>query len=578
MQSGEAVIMRLVRGLATSAGKSWGRIVYYDEHIAVDRKETNAQEDVQKHLDRLFLLAKEQLQETIAQQERTGFSTCSQIARAHLEILQDVKFVDQLRALVEKYHLVSFAFEEILRYWREHFSQMNNPYYQDRFSDFHDVVHRLFALTKKRKPVAWPERCIIYSRGALPSSIMDVPSEKLVGVICGHGNHACHLSILSRARGVPCVNALFLSKHVIPEGSVVMLNGEDGLLLINPTKEELRSCPHSEQEEGWNETALLPSELKDGTKLGILANIDCVEQLQSALHARAEGIGLVRSEYLALALGRMPTFEEQVRYYHTILETPFLPKIIRLFDFGSDKLVGCVPKKHELNPALGLRGVRHLLQERHLLQAQIAALCCAWKELKNPSAEPLSIMIPMVTHLEDVLEVARVLQELTAHYELERAPKLGVMLEIPSAVFSVDLIAPYCDFFSLGSNDLLQYSCAAERSGGESRDWFNAMDVGFLRLVHYAVKHCAQTGKPLSICGELACTPRCASALIGMGVRNFSLGPAQIPAFKRHIQDLTLEEAKEEAQLLLSGRLAPPDSGTLGAASYSQQLCDRVKK
>ena len=549
--------MRL-KALPTSSGRAWGKVVFYDEMVC-SKDEYLLSAVALAELECLLIRAYAQLHQSLNKAIETQCQVTIDIKNAHIAILNDPNFLEPLRRDTQKFRSIAQALQLLFVRMQSQFAEISVPHIRDRFCDVHDVINRLLSLyhSKRRNmQEGWPERLIVFTKSALPSAAIDVPLERLCGVVSGAGSHDCHLSIIARSKGIPCINQIDISGMPLLQGQEVMIDGNSGWLLVNPSLQEKKQCEVRIAQNASLPVCTLSNVLMDGTHIEILANIEHPAQVPFSLQCGASGIGLVRTEHLALEIGDFPTFLQQLEYFKKLFIAVKGKKTVRLFDLGSDKSMFSCLSYQEPNPALGLRGIRLLLHKKSLLIVHLEALMSAWKECEQQENNAtLHILVPMVTHVSEIIELREILRIILKDKKIKKTPKLGVMLEVPSAVISIASLAQVSEFFSIGSNDLLQYTCAVDRNHVEMQPLYNPQDPAFLTLIQYCIHECQRLEKPLSLCGELAANPQVLPLLIGMGLRTFSMSPSLIKGFKEQIQQYRLCELQERVQVFFGSPL-----------------------
>lgn len=466
--------------------------------------------------------ARREIQRQLKANKRESEETA--IFQTHLELLKDRSLHEKVKSFLDFGHPLADALEKTLESWHEQFRSLKGALFRDRLLDLHDVILRLlYTSMSKKKPTIDSQEVCIYSKVALPSCVMQVRAENLKALCCHEVSMASHLAILARSRGIPCLSHVQVPKHL--EGAPVIIDGNEGWLIVYPSNVTLKR---------YEQKARL---LKDQTPLSLVTN--CTEQKEFKLNLWAnidsdlclkdlpatgyEGIGLVRTEYFAYELGEVPTFRTQLEYYKRILRHQKGKGVVfRLFDFGSDKPIIRKMKTPEPNPALGCRGVRFLLKESMILKDQLRALLVASQE------GPLSICVPMVCTPVQMQAVRTKLVHIAGQLGITELPKLGMMVEVPAAALCLDRFEPYVDFYSLGTNDLLQYIHAVDRANSTIEELYNPFSPALLLLVQEAVRAAKVQNKPISICGEMASHPAAIDVLVRLGVRDFSVSPSRL--------------------------------------------------
>lgn len=539
--------LNYTKAMPTSPGREWGELVYYDEMVFAC-KEYLTDKIALRELELLLERTHNVLLKPEAKEHSGRCDVSSSIKIAQSEILKDPEFLKLLQHNTQRTRSITKALHQTLSHWKVKFGGDSPSGLKDRFADIHDVINRLFSSLRDGKRSVWPNRTIIYTRGGLPSSIIDIPQKNLRGVISGCGSYDCHISILARAKGIPCLNQIDLQEKDFPEGTEVLIDGKKGHFLFKPGQALKESCRPKKQKKV---SCSLPSRLEDGTEIEVLANIKEPSQIQNATLAGASGVGLVRTEYLALESGEIPDFTTQLHFYRELFNHAKGSQVIRLFDLGSDKVPSSGSLQNDKNPALALRGVRFLLSNKVVLNEQLSAIVAAWKEQEKQGCRfVLKILVPMVTCYEEMKDVRKIFDQLLKEHQIHQRPLIGAMIEVPSAALSIDTLAKECDFFSLGSNDLLQYTCALDRNLFGMQKFYNPKDPAFLRLIRHCVKECQRLNKQISLCGEIAANRKVLPLLIGMGLRSFSLCPTLIVTFKKCLQKFRLDQLEERVSKL----------------------------
>ena len=423
-------------------------------------------------------------------------------------------------------------------------------YLRERAADVRDIGQSLVrALTGARESL--PEGALLVTgQEVSPELLGTLPAERLAGVILGGGSATIHAAILARARGIPAVVGLGAALEKLPEGATALLDGDAGIVNTDPTAADIAAAEATAivarlEAKKRREWAGLGAITRDGLKLHLLANAASSAEVEKAMTAGAEGIGLLRSEFLFLGRDTLPDEEEQYRAYRTAVEAAGGKRcVIRTLDIGGDKPLRALPLPLEANPFLGQRGLRVSLAHPDLFRTQLRAI------LRAGAAGAVSILLPMVTDASEV-EAAR--EHLAACYhDLQRAGvsfgedvPLGVMVETPAAALLAESLGAHCDFLSLGTNDLTQYALAADRSNPAMASLGDYLHPAVLRLVDFTVQGGDAAAIPVSVCGEMAADPLAAPLLLALGVSALSMNPAMFPEIARAISQITVSEAKD---------------------------------
>ena len=469
---------------------------------------------------------------------------------AHLLILQDPDLIKAARAGIDDRHEnAAFAWNEAITAAAESYRTLDDPYLQARAADVEDVgTQVLFAMGDKsaRAPLKFDEPVILYAADLTPTETSLLDMQMILGIITAGGGPTSHSAILSRALGIPAVAGVGAALERRPNGTLTGINGSSGEIWLDPSSEVQEKLQNSRADwlagrEKLLQTSQQLAVTKDDHRVEVFANIGGVNDARAALKNGAEGVGLLRTEFLFLTRETAPSEEEQFQLLREIFETMGAgrPVTTRTLDVGGDKELPYIQLPEEPNPFLGVRALRLSLARPDLFMTQIRAI------LRASDGFPCRIMFPMVADLEEILR-ARILVN-QAHHELsqENRPhawpvELGIMIEIPSAALLSPVLAQEVDFFSIGTNDLTQYTLAAERGNPALSHLADGLHPAVLKLIRQVVDASHQAGKWTGICGELGGDPEATAILVGLGVDELSLNPAGIPQIKSIIRGLTL--------------------------------------
>ncbi|HSL41911.1 MAG TPA: phosphoenolpyruvate--protein phosphotransferase [Anaerolineales bacterium] len=480
---------------------------------------------------------------------------------AHLLILQDPDLIQQARAGIDERHEnAAFAWNAAITAAAESYRALDDPYLQQRAADVEDVgAQVLYTMMnhKARTPIAFEEPVILYAADLTPTETSQLDMNMVRGIITAGGGPTSHSAILSRALGIPAVagTGTTLDRH--PGGALTGLNGFTGEIWLDPSPEIQAAIQTHRTEwlasrEKLLQTSQQLAHTKDGKRVEVFANIGGVNDARAAVQNGAEGVGLLRTEFLFLTRETAPSEEEQMGILREIFETMGAerPITIRTLDVGGDKELPYIQLPEEPNPFLGVRALRLSLSRPDLFLTQLRAI------LRAADGYPCRMMFPMVADVEEIRKARTWVEK--AHAELSDEQRshawpveLGIMVEIPSAALLAPVLAREVDFFSIGTNDLTQYTLAAERGNPALYHLADGLHPAVLRLVDEVVEASHQAGKWTGICGELGGDPEATSILVGLGVDELSLNPAGIPRIKSVIRDITMEAAREIAKAAL---------------------------
>ena len=422
---------------------------------------------------------------------------------------------------------------EVEREWAE----LPDPYLSERAADVHAVGDQVLQSLTGAAARQMTAKGVLVARDLTPSETAGLDLGLVTGVVLAEGSPTSHAAILARARDIPVVVAAGPDVLSIPDGSVVLLDGGRGELHVDPAPEVLeeyrrRAVQIAEQRDRQLALAEQPAASRDGIPFVVAANLGSVADARAALAAGADGAGLVRTEFLFLDRSSAPDIEEQQGVYDAIAEAMAGRRItLRTLDVGGDKPLPYLPMPAEANPFLGQRGIRLSLEHRDLLHDQMVAICHTARRF------PTSIMIPMVSTPGELIEARQVLLEAAGPAGLPPGLRIGTMIEVPSAALKIDAFLPHVDFVSIGTNDLTQYTLAAERGNGAVAGLSDALDPGVLRLIDHVCR-AARGRVEVAVCGEAASDELAVPVLVGLGVRELSVSPSAVPRVKAAVRDL----------------------------------------
>ena len=477
---------------------------------------------------------------------------------------------DDVRALFDVYvmllgndGLVSDTVERIragswaLGAWRatiaEHahaFDQMEDAYLRTRAEDIREIGQRILARlqTDLRETRQFPQRCILVGEMVGIAEIAAVPTGRLVGIVCMRGSTLSHTAVIARALGIPAVVSLAALPAARLDGCEMVVDGYEARIYVQPSRKVLEAFQQRIGQEMVLAARLAslrdqPAETLDGTRLPLYANIGLGSDTAAARDNRAEGIGLYRTEYPFLLREAFPVEDEQYQIYRELLESfATKPVTLRTLDVGGDKILPYFPVQEE-NPFLGCRGIRFSLDHPEIFLIQLRAMLRANAGLNN-----LQVLFPMISTVGEVDEalglLARAHRELVEEGHAATKPPVGVMIEVPSAVYLATALAERVDFLSVGTNDLTQYMLAVDRNNAQVTSPYDGLHPAVLNAIDHVVKAAHLLGKPVSVCGELAGDPAGALLLLGMGVDTLSMNPVSLSRVKLAIRSFTVQRAR----------------------------------
>ncbi|MBK1666157.1 phosphoenolpyruvate--protein phosphotransferase [Rhodospirillum rubrum] len=446
------------------------------------------------------------------------------------------------------------------------FSAMQDSYLASRIEDVKDVGWRLIRVLTKaayRPFTLLPRNAVIVAGELSPADTALLDPKQVAGMALSSGGADSHTAIMARSLGLPAVLAIAdLMRHV-HSGDIICLDGRTGEVVIDPDRETLadfrkRRADFLRGRRNLGRLRDLPAETRDGARVRLMANVELPAEVESARQSGAEGIGLLRSEFMFMNRTVLPDEEEQYHFLRGMVAgMAGRPVTVRTLDVGGDKLSDALGLRDCANPALGLRAIRLSLSRPELLEIQLAAI------LRAGVHGPVRILLPMISTVEELDAVREIHAKVVARLRQrgvplpDPLPPLGVMIEVPGAALSADALAWRCDFFAIGTNDLTQYTLAIDRSDESVAHLYNPLHPAVLRLIQFTVEAAERAGIPVSVCGEMAGDPRLAAVLVGLGVTELSMSAANIPPVKQNIRRLSMIDVARQIQAIMAINDAP---------------------
>jgi phosphotransferase system enzyme I (PtsI) len=500
--------------------------------------------------------AKERLRAVRKRVEATAGPEEAAIFEVQLSILGDRELVAVVEERIRDGVAAETAFDHVMLDWRRRFARHEHPMLRERVGDLTDVHIRVLTVLlglPDHDPVDVPKgtSAILVTHDLTPSLTVQLDREAIVGIATDAGTRTSHVAILARSLGLPAVVGLRTATQELKGTERVILDGTVGILVINPSHEDVEVYRERAQRELEDEAELralvhADAVTQDGIRLTLRANLDIPEDAEFAASSGAEGVGLMRTEFLVVGRATMPDEEEQYREYRRVVEAfGGKPVVIRTFDIGGDKLpIGGYPT--EANPFLGWRAIRMCLDQPDLFKTQLRAL------LRAAVHGDLRIMLPLIVTVDEVRQARELLAESAAELASDGVAfrsdvPLGVMIETPAAAIAADTMASEVAFFSIGTNDLVQYTLAVDRGNANLAARFTPLHPAVLRLIRRTVEVAEERGIEAAVCGEMASHPLMAVALLGLGLREMSVNPRAVAAMKRVFRAVSLERARAVA-------------------------------
>ncbi|HSC02071.1 MAG TPA: phosphoenolpyruvate--protein phosphotransferase [Solirubrobacteraceae bacterium] len=553
----------VLRGVTASAGVAVGAAHHLrgafappSDRPADDREAERLREAIATAKDAI-----ERDRDTVAR--RAGKAEAA-IFDAHLVLLDDEALLDPAQDAIKAGATAERAFYDAASEVAGRYRLLDSPLLQERAADVLDVGRRVVgALTGE--PDHGPTEGIVIAGELTPADAAALDPARVAGIATAHGTATAHAAILARALGLPAVVGLGESVLAIEEGSAVLLDGDAGTIQIDPPDDVLRDA--SERRERAAQRAARarerthePGATRDGTRIEVFANLGSAAEAAKAVELGAEGVGLLRTEFLFLDRAELPDEDEQAGTLREIARAlDGRPLVVRTLDAGADKPLPALPMPPETNPFLGVRGIRLTLERRDVLSTQLRAI------LRVAADHPVKVMLPMVATVSEIEAARDALTQARNDTGIDAPVEFGIMVEVPAAALTATSLAEHVDFFSLGTNDLTQYTMAAERGDERLATLLTGPQPAVLRLVEATVAGARAHGRWVGVCGELAGDPPTALLLAGLGVTELSMAPALVPEVKEALRGVELAEAQAAARHALDADSAAA-ARALGAA------------
>lgn len=547
-----------IQGIAAAPGIVIGKVYLFAKdklEIAgtrienIDNAIDNFEEAVErskKELNKIFDIAKERMGETR-----------SSIFEAQLMILNDKVLLERMKKrIADEKRQPEFIVNDEFSKYQDLMTNSHAEYMKERAQDIEDIKHRIVRnLQKKRWESKIPHDVIVVSENLTPADTILFTRRNVKGVVMDHGGLTSHAAIISRSLNLPAVVGTHLATKNIKDGDTIIVDGFYGFVLVNPTEEQKEFFEEKHKhllklQKDLEEYKDKPSETKDGRKVTLMANVDVTGEVDVVVTSGAKGVGLYRSEQLLEEFGEMLVEDEQARVY-TNLASRIYPEVltIRAFDMGGDKFK--MYHFTEQNPFLGLRGIRLLLENESLFKTQIRAV------LKATEHKNIQFMLPMVGTLGEITKSKNLIEQCKKELRAEgvgfdKNLKIGVMIEVPSAALMIKDFANGVDFFSIGTNDLIQYLMAVDRGNDLVSGLYQEFHPAVLRTISVIIREAKKYKIPVSLCGEMAADTLALPLLVGLGLESLSISPATILYAKRIIRNFEFKAAKELAEECLA--------------------------
>ena len=569
---------RALRGIGVSPGVACAPAMVLRWEFPAVPDRTVRPEEVESELRRLH----EAVAHTVAQLQDLGERVLrragpeeARIFDAQIMMAQDRELLSSVETLIRNNQLsaeTAYEFKalELRNAWS------NKPRLRERLADLHAIQLRMLKfLLGKSEPELWgmpaDEQVIVVAHELSPGLTVQLDREHVVGLVSEEGTRTSHAAILAHSLNIPAVMGVTGALANIPDGAMILLDGQSGTVVLDPTRGELEEAKTQLSRRHKLELQLegivdQPAVTPDGRPILLMGNVDLPEEIDAAVRQGAQGVGLLRTEFLLTGRAELPNEDEQTQYFRRVaLAFPEQTVIIRSFDLGGDKFPAAFKAPHEANPFLGWRSIRVCLDEPEVFRPQIRAV------LRAAAGRDIQLMLPLVTRVDEVvLARAMVDEEADALRAagIRAAPTVpvGVMIETPAAVLMLDRLAEVSAFFSVGTNDLTQYTMAVDRGNARLADRFTPHDPSIVRQLHQVVTVCREAGLPVSVCGEMASEALSAVLLLGLGYERLSVSPPALSLVKWVIRTVPEAAARGAAEAALAAGSATEVTEVLRAA------------
>lgn len=560
--------MTELKGIAASPGIAIGTVYLYNDdvpRIPRYRVDEDQLESEKARLKQAIERAGADIEAIRSENGDAGNAGESTILDSHLMMLQDPTFIDSVHSRIEQERLnTEWVFVRTVKEMTDKLSNADDEYLRERTTDIHDIAKRVLdhLLERSRPGLAGiSEEVVLVTHDLMPSDAVAMDKRMIRAIAMDAGGKTSHTAIIARSFEIPAVLGLGKISRELTGGESIIVDGNHGTVIIDPDEQTLETYNRRKSEWQEHEVQLmrlnnLPGETTDGKLIKLNGNIEIPDEVDGVLSHGADGIGLYRSEFLFMDATGLPSEEEQYRAYRRVLEAmQGKPVTIRTLDVGGDKISLQIDTTGEKNPILGWRAIRVCLSELDLFRTQLRAL------LRAGVHGRLNIMFPMISGIREVNRALEILQEVRddlLHREIpfDASIPVGIMIETPSAALTADTLARKVDFFSIGTNDLIQYTIAVDRGNEKTAYLYEPFHPGVLRLIRIVIDSAHAEGISVAMCGEMAGDPVATVVLLGLGLDEFSMGAVGIPEVKRIIRSVSMADAEEFTGAIMEMRSA----------------------
>lgn len=551
-----------MNGIGISPGISIGKVLVYKEaELIIEKRQiTNIKDEIER-LKMSIEKATKEVDELYNEMLKTVGKYEAAIFNAHKMILNDPEFIESIKSRINEHKVnAEYAIRDISHHYKSLFENMEDEYLKARALDIEDISKRLVRIllgVKNKDLRLIKDKCILVAKDLTPSDIAQMNKDMVMGIVTERGGRTSHASIMIRAMEIPFVTGIQDISKKVKDGEVIILDGSRGLVLTNPTYEEVEKYKNKKYEyekikDKIKKVKGLKSISKDGIEVKLVANIGSPKDVDKVIENDGEGIGLYRSEFLYLNKDSIPSEEEQFYAYKIVAEKmQGKPVIARTLDVGGDKNIPCLNLPKETNPFLGYRAIRLCLDREDVFKIQLRAL------LKASYYGNIKIAFPMISNIEEIRKAKGLLEEAKDELKREKAPfneniQIGMMVETPAAAIHSQAFAKEVDFFSIGTNDLIQYTLAVDRENEAISHLYSQYDPAVLKLIKMTIDNGHKEGIKVSMCGEAASDEKLVPVFLAMGLDEFSMNPSSILKTKWIIKNTSKKEIEPMVETILN--------------------------